>query len=335
MKEKHLYAVIYLLNGRVLDKREEEAGKLSLLEENPEELMVRLGQDGTDGLLVMDLSTNPADYKRHLGLVQKVVQEVDVPVYLGGNMETMDDVCACFSASVSGVILNANTAAGRALIEETAKQFPNKSVVLFTTTEPKPEQIASWKNAGVSLILADHYEPGRGCSIPTVVMGNYDKEELKDVFQKEQVSAAASDAFVGSEVHLNEWRHDLKDAGIEIQTLEGKLSFSAFKLNKDGMIPVIVQDYRNDEVLMLAYMNEEAWNHTIYTGHMTYYSRSRNELWEKGLTSGHFQYVKSLYADCDKDTLLARVYQTGAACHTGRRSCFFHEAAGHKSQKNE
>ena len=76
---------------------------------------------------------------------------------------------------------------------------------------------------------------------------------------------------------------------------------------------------------MVAYMNEEAYNRTIETGTMTYYSRSRNELWVKGLTSGHFQYVKELYCDCDLDTILAKVEQVGAACHTGSRSCFFNE----------
>ena len=74
---------------------------------------------------------------------------------------------------------------------------------------------------------------------------------------------------------------------------------------------------------MLAYMNEEAFNTTINIGKMTYYSRSRNELWTKGLTSGHIQYVKSLTADCDYDTILAKVSQVGAACHTGNRSCFY------------
>lgn len=88
---------------------------------------------------------------------------------------------------------------------------------------------------------------------------------------------------------------------------------------------VVVQDYKTDEVLMVAYMNEEAYNTTLKTGKMTYYSRSRDELWVKGETSGHFQYVKSLTADCDKDTILAKVSQIGAACHTGSRSCFFHE----------
>ena len=89
------------------------------------------------------------------------------------------------------------------------------------------------------------------------------------------------------------------------------------------MVPVIVQDYKTDEVLMLAYMNEEAYLTTLKLGKMTYWSRSRNELWTKGLTSGHVQYVKSLTIDCDNDTILAKVEQVGAACHTGNRTCFF------------
>ena len=74
---------------------------------------------------------------------------------------------------------------------------------------------------------------------------------------------------------------------------------------------------------MLAYMNEEAFNQTVKTGRMTYYSRSRQELWIKGETSGHYQYVSSLDIDCDNDTILAKVRQIGAACHTGNRSCFY------------
>ena len=102
-----------------------------------------------------------------------------------------------------------------------------------------------------------------------------------------------------------------------------ELTWSDFKLNSDGMVPVIVQDYQTNEVLMLAYMNEEAYLTTLKLGKMTYWSRSRNELWTKGLTSGHVQYVKSLTIDCDNDTILAKVEQRGAACHTGNRTCFF------------
>ena len=110
---------------------------------------------------------------------------------------------------------------------------------------------------------------------------------------------------------------------MEQNQLKSKMSWSDFKLNSDGMVPVIVQDYKTDEVLMLAYMNEEAYLTTLKLGKMTYWSRSRNELWTKGLTSGHVQYVKSLTIDCDNDTILAKVEQVGAACHTGNRICFF------------
>ena len=85
---------------------------------------------------------------------------------------------------------------------------------------------------------------------------------------------------------------------------------------------------------MLAYMNKEAFYHTIKTGRMTYYSRSRQKLWVKGETSGHYQYVKSLTADCDMDTILARVSQIGAACHTGAHSCFFNEIIGREYEES-
>lgn len=92
--------------------------------------------------------------------------------------------------------------------------------------------------------------------------------------------------------------------------------------NDDGLVPVIVQEYESDEVLMLAWMNEEAIRRTITEGRATYWSRSRAEYWRKGDTSGHVQYVRTFAHDCDADTLLMRVTQVGAACHTGTRSCF-------------
>ena len=91
-----------------------------------------------------------------------------------------------------------------------------------------------------------------------------------------------------------------------------------------GLVPVIVQDHGTGEVLMLAYMNREAWEKTKETGNACYWSRSRNKVWMKGETSGHYQVVKEILIDCDGDTLLLKVEQRGgAACHTGYRSCFY------------
>lgn len=100
------------------------------------------------------------------------------------------------------------------------------------------------------------------------------------------------------------------------------------KFDEKGLIPVIAQDYENKQVLMLAYANKEALRKSFETGKMHYYSRSRRCLWFKGETSGHFQEIKDMFYDCDMDALLVLVDQTGAACHTGKRSCFYRDKTG-------
>lgn len=93
----------------------------------------------------------------------------------------------------------------------------------------------------------------------------------------------------------------------------------------NGLVPAIVQDFKTKEVLMLAYMNKESLTKTLEGDTTWFYSRSRNELWNKGATSGHFQYVKEIKIDCDNDTILVLVDQKGAACHTGNRTCFYRD----------
>ena len=100
------------------------------------------------------------------------------------------------------------------------------------------------------------------------------------------------------------------------------------KYDGQGLIPAVIQDAENGDVLMLAYMNREAVERTISSGRVTFWSRSRQKYWVKGETSGNIQRVRSIYVDCDQDCLLIKVDQTGAACHEGYRSCFFRQAAG-------
>jgi len=104
-----------------------------------------------------------------------------------------------------------------------------------------------------------------------------------------------------------------------------KITFklASLKFDINGLIPAIIQDYKNHEVLMLAYMNKESIRRTLKLGKTCFWSRSRKEYWVKGLTSGHFQFVKSVAYDCDLDALLIKVRQLGKACHTGNRSCFY------------
>ena len=157
-------------------------------------------------------------------------------------------------------------------------------------------------------------------SVPDV---SFDK--LLELLAHDNISGISGYAINENAKELLAIKSLCQNNGIPVNTFEPAIKWEEFKLNSDGHVTVVVQDYKTDEVLMVAYMNEEAYNMTLKTGKMTYYSRSRQELWLKGETSGHYQYVKSLTADCDKDTILAKVSQIGAACHTGSHSCFFNE----------
>ncbi len=110
---------------------------------------------------------------------------------------------------------------------------------------------------------------------------------------------------------------------------------SSVKFDEKGLVPVVTQDTKTKEVLMVAYMNEEAFDKTIETGKVHYYSRSRSKLWLKGETSGHFQLVKSIKLDCDGDTILIEAEQIDAACHTGNKTCFFRTMVDGEWKENE
>lgn len=111
-------------------------------------------------------------------------------------------------------------------------------------------------------------------------------------------------------------------------------ALDGLKFNDDGLIPAIIQDHANGQVLMMAWMNRESLDQTLATNRCTYWSRSRQKFWIKGETSGHTQHVKRIAVDCDQDCLLIEVEQVGAACHENYRSCFFRDIRGGELQVN-
>lgn len=111
---------------------------------------------------------------------------------------------------------------------------------------------------------------------------------------------------------------------------KGRVQMETLDFSKgNGLLPAIAQDYESNEVLMMAYINEESWLKTLETGKATYWSRSRKQLWVKGESSGHYQVIKDILVDCDEDTVIFKVEQLGeAACHKGYKSCFFRRVQG-------
>lgn len=111
--------------------------------------------------------------------------------------------------------------------------------------------------------------------------------------------------------------------------------FKNLKFNEKGLIPAIVQDHETGEVLMLGYMNRESLRRTLTTGEVWFYSRSRQELWHKGETSGNRILVRSVWVDCDSDTILVKAHPTGPVCHTGNKSCFFQQLTEQDAETNQ
>ncbi len=163
-------------------------------------------------------------------------------------------------------------------------------------------------------------------SVPVIASGGAGcMEDFYDGIVDGKADAVlAASLFHFGEIKISDLKDYLAGRGIPVRKIGRDLNMWAhMKKNSDGMVPAITVDSVTGEVLMMAYMNYEAFELTNTTGYMHYYSRSRNTLWKKGETSGHLQKVVDASIDCDRDTLLYKVEQTGAACHTGNHSCFY------------
>ena len=194
------------------------------------------------------------------------------------------------------------------------------------------KQLDKYYDMGIGTVVLKHIDTTEafreavlGTKLHVLIRDGLIRNDLAELLSYESTEAVITNYFEDKDIYKA--KRAVKRQGIDVPLFESLIDFSEFKLSGNGLVPVVVQDYRTSEVLMMAYMNEESYNKTIETGRMTYFSRSRQELWIKGETSGHYQYVKSLMLDCDNDTILARVHQVGAACHTGSYSCFFKKLA--------
>lgn len=286
---------------------------------------------GADELIIFDLSTGDTEHDISLKLIKDVSRVIDIPILGGGNIKRLEDVKKLIYAGCKKVFLNMAKQENIDLMEESSKRFGKEKIAgcadNFALLAKQKKVLESF-TSGV-LLLGDNlhlYDAVNTLSVQAIpILSILDKEKMMTLLSMERVSGISGNLLSSPDTDLMKIKEDLKTRGIMVNTYESSLHWSEFKLNSDGMIPVIVQDYKTQEVLMMAYMNEESFDMTVRTGKMTYFSRSRNEIWVKGLTSGHIQYVKELVIDCDYDTILAKVCQIGAACHTGHQSCFFRE----------
>ena len=291
------------------------------------ELASWYGEHGADALVVFDFSSSDEEHEKAIAMIRRICEVSGIPVYAAGNIRRLEDVKKLVYAGCTKVLLNLSRKDNVDLLPEVSARFgKNKMLVCASDAQEVDENLEVIRKYAHGILTLDAYKEVLTLADGLPVLLHTDDthtETLTDLLKAEN-AAGLSGGYVSSrETDLPAFKNDLQSQGIPVRIFESSIAWSDFKLNSDGLIPVVVQDDRTDEVLMVAYMNEEAFDHTIKSGKMTYFSRSRQEQWVKGLTSGHYQYVRSLTLDCDNDTILARVEQIGAACHTGSRTCFF------------
>lgn len=304
-----LVPYIRLNNGKAVNV--ENADAVALCE--------KLNDNGADEIYIVEESANDKEHDTNIGVIKQIASAVDVPLLIGGNIKRLEDVKKYLYAGGAMAVLDMSKDSNVALIKAAAERFGSEKIAIYAENADIADY--SWKEAGATLLITK--KQADTSILPVLTIGDVSDKSLTEFAKDDNAYGVAQVIEVNTDIDFMDVKSSLKADGVKVNMFESSMSFSEFKLNSDGHIPVVVQDYKTNEVLMVAYMNEEAFNTTIKTGRMTYYSRSRQELWVKGLTSGHFQYVKSLTIDCDNDTLLAKVKQIGAACHTGNRSCFF------------
>ncbi len=309
--------------------------------------------NGADGLFVYDYAKTDGDHERTIGLIKEAARAIDIPVIAGGRVIRLEDVKKYLYAGAKAVFLDGGNEENVDLIKEAADRFGSEKIYVTVSDSAQLARVPEFCQLGASMVILGGTGRtaldgsveiiGDAVGSCCIIDGVSDTEQAQTGFlvisEEPSLSCLASylePSFSAgvvlacpemAEGRYMEIKQQLGKQGLSMDILRSSISWEQFKLNSDGLVPVIVQDYKTSEVLMLAYLNKQAFEDTLRTGKMHYYSRSRKSQWLKGETSGHFQYVKSLYLDCDNDTVLAKVHQIGAACHTGSRSCFFQTLA--------
>ena len=292
--------------------------------------------EGADSLYLYNYTGDEASHEEFLHTLRTIEKDIDIPFIAGVHVNRFEDAKKALYTGASRIVMRRAVLPVEKEMQEITSRFDRDKLAIEIDMQRDPhtaEQLNQYYDMGFGMIILKHVDVTdklkqavSGCKAEIMIRDGLIRNDLAELMSLEHVESVSTNYFEEKDIYKA--KRALKSQEIDVAVFETSIDFSDFKLMDNGLIPVVVQDYRTNEVLMVAYMNEESFYETIKTGKMTYFSRSRQKLWVKGETSGHFQYVKSLTVDCDLDTLLAKVDQIGAACHTGNPTCFFQTLVG-------
>lgn len=303
---------------------------------HPIEMAQYYNDCGADEIAYFDSKATKEGREANIAVIKEICKNVDIPLIACGGVRRLEDIKKMLYAGASKVCMKSAALNNPELVTEAADRFGSERIIVTIDLSECKEPVEYAKTlkklgAGELLLLHNNMVPEymdivkeirKTVALP-IIVSTYSTDGQAVAEMLSETNAESISLYNLKQMDIMEIKQECKAENIPVNTFESSISFDEFKLNADGLIPCIVQHYKTGAVLMMAYMNKESFETTIRTGRMTYFSRSREALWTKGETSGHFQFVKSLSLDCDKDTLLAKVSQIGAACHTGSPTCFF------------
>lgn len=302
----------------------------TVIHEDPVELARLYSDCNADELLVFDLSEDDVSHEEALDIIKEICNQAKLPVIGAGNVKRMEDVKKLLYAGCMKASLNYSKESNVAITKEVSDKFGKEKIVACIAEAPEIVRNAELLSLYVQEVVLIHEKTIKQaievCQLPLIVtLPEVSLDKIMELLSVSCITGVTGPAINENAKEINDIKDLCAENGISVHTFEPSIPWEDLKKNSDGLVPVVVQDYKTQQVLMMAYMNEEAYRNTLKSGRMNYFSRSRKSQWLKGETSGHYQYVMEMTADCDKDTILAKVSQVGAACHTGNYSCFFQE----------
>ena len=356
MKNKRIIPCLDITNGRVVKGKQFK--QLQDIDD-PLPLALAYDQSGADELIMYDITATTEGTDLFIETIQTISKEISIPLTVGGGIQSIEDISQVLHAGASKVSLNSAAIANPSLIREAAATFGSSAIVVgIDAKQVAPHRWNAYTHGGTKdskkdallwakevvdsgageLVINSMDDDGmkNGFNIPLLVAlqeavsvpiiasgGAGSVQEFIDVFMNTKVSGAlAASVFHYGEVDIPTLNKQLMTLGENEHMSVQNLDMTSITFDDRGLIPAIVQHAETGDVLMLAYMNEESLKKSIQTKQTWFYSRSRNELWNKGATSGNTQVITKMELDCDGDTILVTVLPNGPACHTGNDTCF-------------
>ncbi len=352
MKNRNIYACMDIKNGKVV--KGIKFDDIKEISDDPVLFAQKYEKDGADYLVFYDIGATVDNKDIFYEKIEEILQAVNIPLVVGGGIRTLADCDKLYNLGVKYFSVNSAAVKNPDLLQEVSVKYGSDSLILSVDVKRVGGAYHVFLGAGkedTGLNAKEWIGKAAGLGAGTIVINSIDTDGMKEGYDIEMLAfltenlncnIVASGGAGKTEDFIEVFKTNNKITGAlaasifhynlvsikEIkQQLENMTNISidmeSLKFDERGLIPAIVVDANNNNVLMLAYMNQESLALSIEKNLTHFYSRSRQSLWLKGETSGNYQHIVKIVADCDRDTLLIYVDKDGPACHTGADSCFF------------